>query len=149
MAQPNNLAIAVPMVEIYALLDPRNKAVRYIGKANNAQKRLKTHLSDCLKRKSPVCLWVKELLDAGMKPTLEILCQCSETTWPATERAAIAMARKAVPDLLNLADGGNQPKCSPEQCAANGRKGWKTRVERWRKYLTDEELKMLGVSRHD
>lgn len=55
---------------IYALVDPRNKNIRYIGKANNPNQRLIQHLRsplDCLKE------WLNELKQENLKPILSKL----------------------------------------------------------------------------
>ena len=49
-------------VEIYALLCPNTKDVRYIGKANDSEKRLKSHIRDSRRRNTPVYCWIKKLL---------------------------------------------------------------------------------------
>lgn len=48
-------------VQIYALRDPRDGNLRYIGKANNAEKRLKSHMKDSRHRKTPVYAWFRKL----------------------------------------------------------------------------------------
>lgn len=115
------------MVEIYSLSDPRDGAVRYIGKAKCAKKRLQTHISDARLRKTPVYVWINELLALRLLPVVTVVEQCEASLWPARERALIADARARGERLLNLAPGGNQPHCPREVCIANGKKsqGWK------------------------
>lgn len=108
-------------VEIYTLCDPDTRAVRYIGKARCSKSRLKTHIRDSRRRKTPVCLWVARLVRCGKAPLVEVLEVCAVDVWPERERFHIAEYRKSV-DLLNLADGGDQPKCDAATAAANARK---------------------------
>lgn len=106
--------------EIYGLYCPTTGALRYIGKANNAQKRLKSHLRDAKRRNTPVCQWIVSLVKQGLCPRMEVLV--SSADWVADERAEIRKARESGAELLNLAPGGNQPFCPREVAARNGRK---------------------------
>lgn len=57
---------------IYTLKDPRDNTIRYIGMSKDPVKRLASHysLSDGTGEKQQ---WLRELRDAGFRPTLEIL----------------------------------------------------------------------------
>lgn len=103
--------------EIYALCDPDSGAIRYIGKANDSRKRLKSHLFET-RRKSPLYDWIASLRTQGKTPVLTVLM--SAWDWREAEKLVIAQYR-AEGKLLNLADGGDEPKCSREQRAINGR----------------------------
>lgn len=109
-------------VEIYSLTDPRNMQVCYIGKANDSVKRLKSHLRDARRRFTPVYAWINELSDLGLSPTLTVLASVSPAIWPETEIAEILKAKEINPFLLNVAKGGNEPGCSTQTRAKNGRK---------------------------
>lgn len=109
-------------IEIYALLDPRDGAIRYIGKANSAAKRIKTHLQDSTRRNTPVYCWIRKLVGLGLAPRIEVLRTVQRNDWPQAEREEIANARERGERLLNLAAGGNEPFCSTETRQANGAK---------------------------
>ena len=113
--------MALPKTFIYALCDPRDGIVRYIGKANNPQNRLAQHLKE-LRRKSPLYSWIAKLRKLNTIPQLKILCICNLNKWEEVERNEIAKARLINSKLLNLADGGNAPKCPRSVCAENGRR---------------------------
>lgn len=106
-------------VEIYGLFDQRDGRVRYIGKANDSAKRLASHMRDARRRRTPVYDWINSLNDA---PSMQVLAVCDESNWPDVERIIIAQWRSIEPKLLNLAEGGDEPACSRETRAANGRK---------------------------
>lgn len=109
------------MAEIYALRDPATNEVRYIGKANDSMKRLKTHIRDSRRRNTPVYSWIKKLASKGLVPTVEVLEVAD--SWEEAERNQIKAHRDCGCRLLNLAEGGNQPgQASYETLAANGRK---------------------------
>lgn len=107
------------LVEIYALSDPDTGAVRYIGKAVDARKRLAGHMRE-VRRKSPLYSWLGKLRAEGRVPVLSIIETCEDADWRERERFHIAAAR-AAGVVLNLADGGDEPGCPPEVRAANGR----------------------------
>jgi hypothetical protein len=51
----------VQKIEIYSLNDPYTYKVRYIGKAKDSQKRLKSHIRDSKRRNTPVYQWIRSL----------------------------------------------------------------------------------------
>lgn len=106
-------------VVIYGLTDPRSGEVRYIGKANDAA-RLNSHKRDARRRKSPLYSWMSKLAAEGLEPGLVELELADD--WREAERRLIAEARARGDRLLNLAEGGDEPFCSPEVRAENGRK---------------------------
>src|SRR5689334_12607282 len=56
---------------IYALIDPRDGLIYYVGCAIDAEKRYKEHLKDKIKTRK--CRWLAELKQYGLQPKLEIL----------------------------------------------------------------------------
>lgn len=104
------------MPYIYALKDA-DGSVRYIGKANDPDKRLKSHMRDSVRRDTPVYRWIRK----NGKPIMEVLTDDIED-WKEAERRIIAEHRDAGHALLNVADGGDEPFCPKEVRAANGRK---------------------------
>jgi hypothetical protein len=105
--------------EIYGLYCPRTGALRYIGKARRASARLRQHLRECRRRDYPVHRWIRKLLAEGLMPRVEVLARTPD--WRTAEREAIQKARAEGLDLLNVADGGDEPFCSLEVRRANGR----------------------------
>ena len=91
---------------IYALRDPRDNRVRYIGKTINKNARMSVH------RTAPpgqhrFGLWLKELRGVGLCPVMEVV----ETVptghdWCTREMYWIAYWRSQEPDLTNTANGG-------------------------------------------
>lgn len=125
------------MAEIYALLCPESDEIRYIGKANDSQKRLKSHLKDSRTRKTPVYDWIRKLLSQGLSPKVKVLEVADD--WTTAERRLIALHR-ASGRLLNVADGGDEPYCSKETRAENGRKVAK-------KIHSDPRLRAIWVAK--
>jgi hypothetical protein len=109
--------------EIYALCCPDTGEVRYIGKAKDSEARLKSHLRDARRRKTPVYCWINKLMAAGKIPAMRVLEIADD--WREAERRLIAQHRG--PRLLNLAEGGDEPHCPSEVRAANGRKNAQAR----------------------
>lgn len=130
---PDQRAELDPTVSIYALIDPRDQSIRYIGKANDPAKRLASHLKDSLHRDTPVYRWIRKLASAGMAPEMEVIVVCKLDDWQTAERLAIEEARNAGIRLLNVTAGGNEPYCSVTTRADNGRKVAASRDKRkWR-----------------
>lgn len=108
------------IVEIYALIDPDSNQIRYIGKANNAQLRLQSHLKDSINRNTPVYSWIRKLTSQNKIPIMQVICRCNKDNW--REQEINAIAEYSINNrLLNIALGGDQPYCSIEQRSINGR----------------------------
>jgi hypothetical protein len=90
--------------DIYALLDPRTDAVRYVGWSFNAKRRLKNHLKVDGKH-THKANWIRSLLALGLKPQLKIL-ETGTGNWADQERWWIAKSRFYGADLTNDTDGG-------------------------------------------
>jgi hypothetical protein len=104
------------VASIYGLIDD-NGNLRYIGKANDPVGRLKGHMRATRRRRTPLYDWLRG------KPAPEmIVLESGCHDWEVSEREWIAAARTANVPLLNVADGGDQPSCPNDVCAANGRK---------------------------
>lgn len=89
---------------IYALNDPRDGRMRYIGKANDPRDRLSKHLNSANSQDHRGA-WIRSLLSQGLKPELEILMEVPLEGWEEIEKRFIQVFR-AVVDLTNSADGG-------------------------------------------
>lgn len=109
------------MVELYALTCPDTGEIRYIGKAVNAQRRLSSHLAEKRRKAFPVYCWIDSLRKHGKVPGLVVLERVPDDGWQQHEIRLIAHYRAIGARLLNVADGGDQPKISREQRAINGR----------------------------
>lgn len=109
-------------VYIYTLSDPDSGEVRYIGKANDINKRLATHIRDSRRSNRPICNWVAKLIRSGKVPVITTIAICTPESWQEEERKQIALFRSTHSNLLNLADGGDQPGINIESNRTNGRK---------------------------
>jgi hypothetical protein len=97
---------------IYSLSDPRFPGiVRYVGQSKNPTKRLRSHVQDA--RGEPGNhrrYWLRTLIEAGVKPALTLIEECSEEAWQIRERHWIAYYRSLGCDLVNSTDGGEEHK---------------------------------------
>jgi hypothetical protein len=109
------------MTFIYGLHHPETGELRYVGKANHVQKRLKSHLRDARRRNTPLYCWMRTL---SAPPRIEVLEEVEDADWKEAERRLVALHRSSG-RLLNLADGGDEPMCPVEVRAENGRKNAK------------------------
>jgi hypothetical protein len=89
---------------IYALVDPRTNAIRYVGKANDPHVRLEDHVGleggNAAKH-----AWIVELLDAGVRPEARILEVVRDGRWGEREAYWIKRCREDGVDLLNANAG--------------------------------------------
>ena len=106
------------MIYIYALRDPTNSYVRYVGKTNNPERRLKAHIQRSKTSRLHSSNWIRNVLKNGLFPMMDILEICNEQDWEAREIFWIAYYRDLY-DLTNILDGGSHK-------ATYGRlgKGW-------------------------
>lgn len=67
---------------IYALIDPKDQMVRYIGKTINPKTRLSLHIAETKTSDHYKSRWIRSLLKRNMKPIFKILkiCPLSEFT---------------------------------------------------------------------
>lgn len=89
----------------------------YIGKANDLNKRLKSHIRDSKTRNTPLYNWFRKY---GI-PEISLLKDCKEQDWRPIEKEFIKEAKSKGLCKLNLAEGGYEPFCSYETRASNGR----------------------------
>lgn len=123
---------------IYGLAHPDTGELRYVGKARDMRKRLQSHISESKTRRRPVNCWIAALAKSGNTPEIFEISKVSADKWEDEERHLIAYFRSVGANLLNLADGGDQPKTSKEQLIKNGVKAAKKRdpyIWRWRRFM--------------
>jgi hypothetical protein len=114
---------ACSIVFIYGLYCPDGE-LRYIGKANNPKKRFASHMRES-RRRTPLYDWIGSLKKKGLIPTMKVLGETSVSDWPRMEKEFIFNARLSGERILNLADGGEMPKCSSETRSKNGKNSYK------------------------
>src|SRR5258708_6389227 len=94
---------------IYGLRDPHTGEIRYVGKANDPQRRLTYHLCDSqLAPKTHRNHWLRSLKSLGLKPSLvilETLAPCDD--WKAAEQRWIASFLRDGVKLTNGTAGGD------------------------------------------
>lgn len=90
---------------IYALHDPRNNDVRYIGKSNWPLARLKAHVKNA--GHSHHANWIRQLVSIGLTPVLSIIENPKLEDWEKVEIFWIHYCRTVLGcDLVNAAEGG-------------------------------------------
>ena len=84
---------------VYALGDPRDGAIRYIGSAETPTLRYASHLACINKGKTPLYVWMRELRGLCLRPVMAVLY---ETEDGLDEYRTIANLESAGCSLLNL-----------------------------------------------
>lgn len=96
---------------IYALYDPRKpRIMRYVGKANDVEKRLYGHIRDAVKypnRRTHKLDWIRSLLRENILPKTKVLEQVVEKRWERRERYWIKKLKQQNHSLTNGTDGGD------------------------------------------
>jgi hypothetical protein len=64
-------------ITIYALVDPRDGAYKYIGQTDNVARRRREHIAS--PHSQLIAEWVRELAPAGMEPDAVALEQCERS----------------------------------------------------------------------
>lgn len=90
---------------IYALLDPRDRQVRYVGMTKNPAQRMARHLVEARRKGRTKRLeWVRSLVIAGVEPEMIEVERTSD--WHEAEQFWIAYFRAMGADLVNGNEGG-------------------------------------------
>ncbi len=91
---------------IYILRDPRDNAIRYVGKTHRIKTRLNTHMSMAGKETNYKSKWLLHLKRLGLVPTFEIIETGTGNGWYESEQRWIRHFRAMGCALTNLTDGG-------------------------------------------
>ena len=91
---------------IYALVDPRDDAIRYVGKSHRPERRLREHIKGARDgKKTHCCNWLRELGREGVKPEMVLIEACTIDTWADREVFWIGEIGKFA-NLTNMCAGG-------------------------------------------
>lgn len=90
---------------IYGLKDPRDGGIYYVGKSNDPEVRLSSHLKD--NTNADKVAWIGDLLALNLRPELIVLESVKADKWQLAERKWIAQGRNCGWPLVNISPGGN------------------------------------------
>lgn len=102
----------VGYTEIYGLMDPTIRIIRYVGKTViGLEERLKGHIrhveKDQSRKWSHAQWWIRSLLTKGLRPEIILLEMVPNAVWEEAERKWIKNLREAGCNLTNKTDGGD------------------------------------------
>jgi predicted GIY-YIG superfamily endonuclease len=92
---------------IYALKDPTNNEVRYIGKSNDPKERYSSHINKHKDTNIHKVNWINKLKEKNLKPILEIIEEVSIEKWKDYEKMYIKKYIDEGCRLLNYTEGGD------------------------------------------
>lgn len=90
---------------IYTLSDPSTSMVRYVGKTNFPERRLKEHISDT--ESNYRTKWIRFLKVQSLKPIFEVIDEVSESEWEFWEQHYISLFKSWGYKLTNGTPGGD------------------------------------------
>lgn len=127
---------------IYCLKDPRDDAVRYIGKANDPEKRLKGHIYKAKHETTHKGYWIMSLLSLGLAPIMQIIEEVPFSDWKERETYYIHYYFEHGHPLTNILLGSEGLGIIPPESRAKisaAHKGRKKAPfsEEWRRKLGD------------
>jgi hypothetical protein len=94
-------------VFIYALSDPRNNKIRYIGKANSPESRYRNHYNSSRDKNTHKRNWINSVRKDGFRPELLILDEVPKNDWHYWEKFYISLFKTWGFNLLNYTNGGD------------------------------------------
>ncbi len=98
------------MIYIYALIDPRDNQIKYVGKTKNTKRRLYEHLCEIKsKRNNKKVNWLKCLNKLDLLPELFILDEVREQEWQFWEQYWISQCKNWGFKLKSQSKGGEGP----------------------------------------
>lgn len=98
------------------MIDPRTSEIRYVGQTIVRPKdRFKKHLCDSQRLSTHVNCWIKGILQAGLKPVMQIICEAEIKNLDPFETFFIILYKNSGCDLTNLQIGGQAGKIISEK----------------------------------
>jgi len=101
---------------IYALLDPNNQTIGYVGKSIDIATRYQQHITT--HDGSPKSLWIKRLLEKGQKPEIKILERCESSILDERETYWMSFYMDSGESIHNVS---KKTKAHPKKSSANTR----------------------------
>lgn len=92
-------------ITIYALIDPRNDEIKYIGKTNNIKKRIREHIRD--EENNKKYAWIKSLKKIKLQPEVFILEETNLDEANFWEIFWISQCKVWGFELKNMTNGGD------------------------------------------
>lgn len=145
---------------IYSLSD--STGIRYIGKSDDVEVRLKNHLKECTRKRTKKEKWLYSLKQRGEQPVLEVLDTVAVKDWSWAEVYWIAQCKAWGYNILNGTDGGEgsngfqgkkHTEETKEKCrAANARivnRASLSGISNGRCKLTEDTVKALKLRLHE
>jgi group I intron endonuclease len=131
---------------IYILTDPRNGAVRYVGKSDDPERRYRRHLTE--NGRTHRHNWIKQLVQLGLQPMMDVIESVPKTLWEEREIFWIAHYRALGHNLTNMCEGGNGASgLSPSdetrrKLSESGKRAW---AENPRPFPETAKLKVAAI----
>lgn len=132
------------MIYIYTLIDPIDKSIRYVGKTNNPERRLKQHLTSSKKRKTYNNIWIYNLIKDNQLPIMNIIDRCEESESIEVEKKWILEIYEKNKSLTNLTYIGDIEERNPQYTRNGNFKNSYSEILRLRQLgLNNKQIKSI------
>jgi len=145
-------------VYIYSLNDPTTKEVRYVGKTVNPFNRFWGHIGEAKNKKKgkneKKAEWIRNLLDLGIRPELNILEEVLSDEWEEKEIYWINKFIQSKNNLLNITKGGKTGiisencKKALEKCKSRGNKKGFRHTEKSKQLIKEKRALQIITDEH-
>jgi predicted GIY-YIG superfamily endonuclease len=98
------MTIYVDLICIYALIDPIDKKVKYVGQTKDPSKRYNEHIRTAKYHVTLKEQWIHALLTVGHMPEFKVLELCTSLNKDEREKYYIQKYRKKNKYLFNIMD---------------------------------------------
>jgi NUMOD3 motif-containing protein len=134
----------LPKVFVYGLIDPRNDALRYIGKSSGGLARPRSHACPSqLTENTHKAHWVRSVVRDGSRPKIIILMEVADVTrLSQVEQFFIARFRALGCPLTNATDGGEG---APGHKASLAAREKMSRAGRGRKFTAEHRAAIAAA----
>lgn len=98
------------MIDLYALVDPRDNNIRYIGYTTKPKARFRNHLNTCNKGRAKntyKCRWISKLLKNNLEPLYKCLVQVENLEKAQLLEIELINHYKSFYKLTNTSPGGS------------------------------------------
>ncbi len=136
---------------IYLLIDPESFEIRYVGKANDPEQRVRCHYWKCHHRETHSQRWMASLKERDVYPLWVAIDVATEDDWRRKEKKWVEFFQEKGAPLTNLTKGGNGASLSASKATRDKMKqvctGWH-QTEEAKRRISEARMGMVFPEEH-